>query len=442
MARLRDQLLATFVAEGVNLVSGVVFGIMAARALAPEGRGIVAAAWSAVTISVLVSGLGVSKSLVSRLNDRTSGFNTIDYYSGLIVLSPLIVLFGWGVLFPLMPDFPPDARKIALAIIALAVPVIFLSDVVRSILRARRRIYLLNATSSAAAITRVIVMGVLWYLGKVSIVTVLMIEVGFHAFIGIVGSWALRHKLLNRPGFTAAIGAIRSMLSYGTPFLIYSLLLNLVNRLNVLIVERLSSAEEAGYFAIGIRLAEYLGTITLQISFVFVPYLAQMPHKTAALSRAADVTRTSMLFLGPAAVVLVITANTLIPALYGSAFAAAAPVSQIMALGVLAATVFQFSGIAAIASGDLRVITTCAAIGFVLNMALSFILIPHFGAMGAALSATMAHTASLTAHVLVLWIRSGISPWATLIPKRTDVVTVLRIFQPSLQRTVDKLEHH
>ena len=49
---LRNQLASTYATEGLKIVFAVAFGIISARALGPEGRGYVAAAWTAATIAV------------------------------------------------------------------------------------------------------------------------------------------------------------------------------------------------------------------------------------------------------------------------------------------------------------------------------------------------------------------------------------------------------
>ncbi|MEN3977217.1 oligosaccharide flippase family protein [Emcibacter sp. SYSU 3D8] len=426
MARLRDQLLSTYAAEGINLISGVVFGIMSARALEPEGRGVVAAAWAAVSISTLISSLGIGKSLISRLNDSDSGLTAADYLGGVLALMPVVMMLGWAVLFSMAPNFPPEQRILGWVLIALAIPVVFVSDMVRSVLRARRRIFWLNLTVSGGAVLRVAVMGLLWMLGVISIGAVLVIEIGFHAVIAAVGCWSLRGALLNGPRMGAVTGAVKAMLGYGILFQLYSLLFNMINRVNVVMLEKITGAEAAGYFAIGARLAEYMGTLTMQISFVMIPYLAQQRDKSDAVQRAMDLVRMSVLVLVPAGVVLMLVAGYLIPILYGSAFVSSVAICRTMIPGIVAAVLFQLASMPAVAAGRMRLVTMCSAIGFAVNGVAMLILTPRWGAVGAAAAATLGYVSLLGAHLLTLRLSMGISPIDVLIPKRSDFMAVRR----------------
>lgn len=426
MASLRNQLLTTYAAEGVNLVSGLAFGIMSARALEPAGRGVVAAVWAVVTIGMMISGLGVAKSLVSRLNDRDIQLTSSDYYGGLIVLLPVLSLIAWGIIIPFAPVFSEEARPLLWFILILIAPVMLATEFARSVLRARRRIYILNGITAGAAIARVGVLGTLWYLDKASILTVLMIETGYWMLIGVLACFALADSLKRSPHFSNVLAVIQSLLSYGLMFQAYSTLFNMVNKINIPVLNAISGAEITGYFAVSVRFAEYLGIFTNQILFILIPFLAQKEDKLAAFQYAIKLTRISVVFLVPAGIAMVAAADWCIPLLYGEAFAPSVAPFRVMVLAIVTATLFQLTGIAAVATGKLKMVTACAGIGLCVNAILMFILIPYFGALGAAMAAVAGHITSLTTHLIALKLWFGVAVADVLLPTHRDFRDVRR----------------
>ncbi|MFN4228307.1 oligosaccharide flippase family protein [Parvibaculum sp.] len=421
MAALRGQLVSTYAAEGVSLVSGLAFGVIAARVLGPEGRGLVAVIWTGITIGMMVSSLGIAKSLVSRLNDKAIDLEGSDYYGALILSLPFLSVLAWAVILPLMPALPVSERVSLCAMLVLLVPVMFATDVARSVLRARRRIYVLNAVAAVAAIVRISALVVMWSLDHITVAVVLMIEAAYWVFSGLVVGAALSNSIFSPPKFARALDAIKSLLSYGILFQLYSILFNFINKINVPIINHLSSPEAAGFFIVGARFAEYLGTFANQIVFVVLPFLAQKENKLDAIQYGQRLTRTSLVFMVPAALIMIVAADPVIALLYGVDFAPAATPLRFMTLAIVAATVFQFSGMAFIATGQVRGVTICSAVGFCCSVLLAFLLIPQFGATGAAASAAVGYLVSLSAHLLVMKLSFGYPIASSLVPRAHEL---------------------
>lgn len=407
--RLRHQFAMTYATEALNLVCSFAFGVLAARALEAAGRGQAAAAWTVLTIGVIVFGFGVTKALVSRLNIRDGELTTSHYYAALIILLPAQVVASWVLITILFPQLPSSAQFIAYGVVMVAAPVSLATDIVRSIHRARRRIWVINVGTAASAIGRVSILLALWSSNSVTVTSVLMIELGALCLSGGIAIWCLRGPLIShRPIFDRALPAVLSLLKYGIVFQFYSVSLALISRSNVLALSYSSGDAAAGQFAVAARLSEYVGTFANSASLVILPFLAQAATGVLRVNTSSLVCRLVVLTLVPTGVILVLTAPLLVPFLYGPTFEEAIGPLQIMVAASFCATLFQFSGGVALATGKMLPLAGIASFALVLNLLAMAVLIPSLGALGAAWAALFAYACALLANCLYLKFRHGV----------------------------------
>lgn len=430
MASLRRQLLTTYAAEGVNLVCGLTFGILAARALEPAGRGVVAAAWAAAGISVMWAGLGVSKALITRLNDRADARSSAEYFGALLAMLPVMTLGAWAIMAPLLPDFPPTERWIALLVVFAAPPVMLATEAARGVLRARRRIGQLNLMVAGAALLRVAALAALWRLNAVSIAVVLGIELAYFLVIGAAAAFALRRSLAARPRFRGVPATVKLLVASGLGYQVYALVFNMIGRSGVPVTHHLLGDAPAGYYAVGSRLAEYVATFANQVVFVLLPYLAQQTNTEAMLTKTVRAARLSILFLTPAAAILAIAAPWLVPWLYGAAFAPAVPIMRMILLASCLAVVVQLLASGAVASGNMRMLNLGAVAGLATALSAMLVASGRWGATGVAAATAAGYAVTLGVLLVSLQRRAGVRPLDVLIPRPDDLRALLRRGRP------------
>lgn len=421
--RLSTQVLLTYATEVVSLVCGLAFGIVTARVLEAAGRGQVAAAWTAFTTSVLIVSLGISKALISKLNERGS-LGASDYFGALIVLVPLQALVACTIIYAFFPTLPDAIRGPALAIALIAAPTHLSAEVARCLHRAHRRIWAINVGTLLAALGRVIAILALWLSDQVSVTSVLAVELGALLFSGCIVVVSLRAHL-PRPAFANVGPASLTLIGYGLWFQIYSLGISMVTKSNVLILHNIGGDAATGHFAVATRLAEYIGTFTNALQLVFLPFIAQMSSDKARGQFTALVCRSSVLLLIPLAAILALSAPVLVPFLYGESFTGSVAPLQIMAAAVVAATIFQFTGALPVATGKLWPVALISISGLAINLIGTLLLVPRYGAIGAAVSALIAYLCALSFHVAVLKMRNGISISDMLVPRPDEVRALL-----------------
>jgi O-antigen/teichoic acid export membrane protein len=108
--------------------------------------------------------------------------------------------------------------------------------------------------------------------------------------------------------------------------------------------------------------------------------------------------------------------------LFGAAFLPLVPALRVLLIGVVALSI---GGVIAnyfmLNAGKMRVPFTTAGIAAALCAVLSFLLIPRFGMLGAAISTTVAYLVQQTLSVAAFCRETGISPLRVLVIDREDV---------------------
>lgn len=430
MARLRTQILTSYGAEFFNLACSLAFGIITARALEASGRGQAGAAWATFGIATLVVNFGIGKALIARLNDRSS-LGVGDYLGAVALLIPVQILGAWLILLAIFPALPPDVRPLALAFVIGAAPVHLLGDAARCIHRANMQIGILNIGTALTAAGRLVAILLLWRFDAISVFSVLAIEASALVVLALTALATIRRSTGSaRPRFGHAWPAVRSLLAYGFAFQAYSLAYNMVPKASIIALHAFRGDAATGHFVVAARLAEYIVTFTNNINLVIVPFIAQMAVKADRKAFAALTCRMAVLILIPAAVVAIAIAPVAIPFLYGPTFEGSVIPFQFLAVAMALATLFQFSGSLAIASGELRGLVVVAIAALLIGCAALALLIPLYGATGAAIAVLIAYAAAVVMHFAKLRLHDGVSLADLVVPRMADVLRAIRRPQP------------
>jgi O-antigen/teichoic acid export membrane protein len=191
----------------------------------------------------------------------------------------------------------------------------------------------------------------------------------------------------------------RELAGYGLRAQTGGLIAQLNLRLDFVILSALTGPAVLGVYAIASKFAELLRVLTMAITYVLYPAYARDGRRRAAARARSTIPRAGLLTAG-AAGVLWLSAPTLIPAVYGPAFANAVLPARIVLVGL------ALEGTAAVITAFLYGagrpgLNSCAmAAGLVVTVALDLALISSFGAVGAAIASA---TAYATASLALLW---------------------------------------
>ena len=186
---------------------------------------------------------------------------------------------------------------------------------------------------------------------------------------------------------------------------------------DVLVVGSLLGPEAAGKYGAASQLAAAVSFGVTAISFIALPIIADLYARHALKELQALIThvaRLGLLLSVPVLIVLSVAAGPVLSA-FGPSFADAAGILILLGFDQLIGVIFGIAGYLLVMTGHqvtaARVIVGCA----VLNLALTFVLTPRFGLLGAGLATTI--TTLVRCYLLMAQMRASLglslAPWPT-----------------------------
>lgn len=202
----------------------------------------------------------------------------------------------------------------------------------------------------------------------------------------LIASAVLLHRvnLLPRPGWVR--GFLRPAVRFGAQLQLSDLLVTLTGRLDLVLVYRLRDSTTAGSYSVALTIGALVAMVPIVIAYVVYPRLARI-DEVEARRITTQAFRLGMVFAAGIAGALALLTPLAVPAIFGSAYrGATVPTLVLLPGGVLMSGQWLLCRAAA-ARGKPKALSMSFLASFVTMIALDFLLIPSFGAVGAAIGA-------------------------------------------------------
>lgn len=390
------------VAEVVGKLASVALAVVAARVLGDAGFGVFAFALSFSLLLATIPIGGFSTLLVQRASaapDQLDRLLTQALGINTALAVPVYLLVG-GAVAAARPS-----REAALAVVVLLVA--SLVEVWTTTLRSAAQVRQQQLGVALALVAQRIGTAVL-------AVAVLVLGAG-------VTGLALAYLAGTALGGVAVVAAVRRLQvrldrsglvlreSWATvraafPISVDTVVSMALFRLDVVLLGLLASDAAVGHYSAAYRLLETVLFLTWTVNNAVFPTVAADPSPArvrGALERLLAVAATAYL---PFGLLLLLRAPDLLDLVYGGDFAApGTPVLRWLALAPLAFALGYFASYAMLALEQRTRVVLASCLAAAVNVLLNLLLIPVFGATGAAAATTACYL--LEAAVLVGWLR-------------------------------------
>ena len=368
---------------GANLLmplSSLITGPLLARALDPSGRGSMAALVVPISLANQVFTLGLPEALTFYVARRR-----IDRRGALVVSlvgGPLVGIVSAGLLWAVTPvllrNYPDQQTAFRILSLTLVLSLTFAG--IRGVVQGRRRFDLVAYERFAGVVLRLALLVLLVFAGlltplSAAWVTVLSAIVGslllLRCFFGTSAPVddPVRYRSLSRFAATVAIGTFGGVL---------------VLRLDQTLMTPLTSAEQLGFYAVAVSLAELPTALALAARDVVTTVTAD----TNEVGYTAMVARRALLIVVALSLVGIMLAPIAIPLLFGEPFRPAVPMAQILFVGTAAITISMILSGGLLGSGRPALMSIIQTGGAVLTIPALFLLVPRWGGVGAATATT------------------------------------------------------
>lgn len=368
---------------------GLFTSIVVARTLGPIKNGIIAALLVYPSLFISVGSLGIRQSTTYFLGkDIYSEKEIKTAISQIWLLSTVISVLAC---FILITQFSKAGKDIYLVLLAIApIPFSLFNTYNSGIFLGKNEIRQFNRINwippaiiflSTIILLLVFTLGIKGYmvamiLGPVFIFVLLLFKNKFLKAFSIKFNWNI----------------IKKMLQLGLVYAIALFVINLNYRIDIILLDNLSSPYETGIYNKGAVITQYLWQIPMILSTIVFARSAVSKDDKLFSYKVAQLLRISFLLIGLGSIVLYLFSEFIILTMYGVDFKDSVLVLNLLLPGVILLTIFKVMNTDLAGKGKPWVAVKAMFPALIVNIVLNLIWIPLYGSNGAAVASTISYS--------------------------------------------------
>jgi O-antigen/teichoic acid export membrane protein len=391
----------TAVGNALPPVALLVTQVLLAQSLGVNGRGTVAAATAPLMFAVAFLTLGLPEALTYLVAQRRGGRHIRQF---VFSLAALLVAGLLGILCILLLARPLSvgnnelAHLMTIAVGAL-IPALW-TGAMRGVAYGAQDWWLITAERSFSALLQLAVVGALFLTDSLTLLSSTL-SIAAAPFVGAAVYlcsprwWAI---LRGSASSKAGSPVVALVISYASRVWLGSAAGIILMRLDQVIMTPLAGVQQLGIYVVGVAVTSGVLLFSSTVRDVIFA-LESGEQSTSRVGRAA---RISTLVTALVAAIIAAASPWLIPLLFGPEFSGAIPVVVVLSLAFSLAVPGSVAGAALSARGRPELRSLTLSIQMVLFVIAMLLLVPPFGAVGAA--AAMLAGAVAPAHLNIHWL--------------------------------------
>lgn len=426
MRSIVQDILSVFKSKVIIILAGLFNAMITARTLGPELNGVLASILVYPSLFITFGALGVRKSsayLIGRkLEEESIVYKSIIHLW--LVSSVITGLVSFGLVYFTLAN-RPSTDLILLAIIPI--PFTLLNTYLSGIFLGKNQIKEFNEVNWIPNVTTLFFTLLLVYFINWELKGVLLAQTLGQGVMSMI----LFYKIGAAQLFSININwsVIRKILKIGLAYATGLLIVNMNYRLDVIIMEQISTAFETGIYSKGSVLTNLLWKIPMLLGTIVFARSANAKDRRVFSLQVCQLLRLSLLLIAIGSIVLALLSKPIILVLFGSDFLGSAEVLRWLMPGVVLFTIFIVLNMDISGQGRPLFLARALVPALLINVILNLILIPKQGAVGAAFSSTVSYTLGA---VLFIWHYSRftqIKISEILLYKREDFDVIIRVLK-------------
>lgn len=395
--------------------------VLQARLLGPEGRGQLSLISATVGVAVLYLGLGLPSALTFHVASNKVSPSQLRRPLALFVMMSLAVLS-----LSLLALIVAGKSEVVLGGLPLTVTVPAVLGLFSLATHNGWMTAILLGKREFSVINRVTMLGVVVPVSSYAVglaLKPLPLTPAAFAFCVLFATDLLKAALLARRVWSldavastpnqAVLAPLKMMVGYSLLAWACDAIQFLTYRVDVWLVRDARGDAELGHYTLAVTLAEMVWLLSSAMASVLFPHVpglsrAAATHLTCRLAGFALVASTAIAAAGFGLSI------PLLPVLFTSAFSPSVSLLGLLLLGVAPYSVAKIVGNSLAGSGAMRYSLYTAILGMVVCVSLDLLLIPRWGATGAAIATATAYLV-FTTVIVSFFRRHAQVPWTTLL---------------------------
>ncbi|MEV0595080.1 oligosaccharide flippase family protein [Nonomuraea cavernae] len=408
--------LRTLASRGVRLALETTTGVLIARTLQPEGRGVYAVITTAAFAAIVVGHLSLEKSQITFWSNqsRHQSLATNGLLLGLVMGS--VSALG-ALVFVVVSGSPGGFALWALAL--SVVPLGAASVNLNSILTLQSRMDVVNRQSLAGALAQCSGILVLAAIGHLTIASVIICWAVATALPFAFAVSGLRPISLRIDG-----ALVKRQLGLSSKYHVGWVALYLLVTIDILLLGAMDSPAAVGLYTVAVTVMTLTRIPCETITQVILPRQASRDVDDA---KHVTVRALRLILLVSSGTVALLAAASpwLIPLVYGQSFAGSVAPLLVLAPGTIALMLIRPLEQHLVRLERPMTMTAIAVGSLCANILLNLALIPRWGTVGAALASTVTYIAMALLE-MSRFARSTGMPMGALIPRPSDVRSIVQ----------------
>ena len=381
-----------------SIICGVLVVILLTRILGVEGFGLYYALLVIPIIVVSLTHLGIRGASIYMLGQKK--FNDDQIVSSvlftLLFTSILGVLASIGAYyFFYEPEYTVLLISLVIIIIPFRLAVIYIvgiffgKDEIKQANRFEWTINLINLILAAALV---------WGLNLGLPGAVISISVA-NVLVGLWGLYIISKKFNISFKFIPKI--VKQMLRLGIMYAFTFFIIQLNYRVDILLLEKLSTIHEVGIYSLGAHIAEQLWQIPLAISIVLFSRTANMKDHSLITQSTISLARLSFVLIFLLSLAVIFVAPYIIPFVFGDEFSPSIDILQLILPGVIILVIFRVLSGQLAGMGKPYLAVYVFAPALIINILLNFLWIPEYGGKGAAWASDISYAVGTIGYWII-----------------------------------------
>jgi O-antigen/teichoic acid export membrane protein len=214
----------------------------------------------------------------------------------------------------------------------------------------------------------------------------------------------------------------RRLIAFSIPILIQGVALIALQRSDVVLLGAMKGTHAVGLYVPALRLTDVTAVVLSSVIAYYVPVIAPMiaaREWTRVRSMYTILAKWGLVLLGPILAALIIAPLPILVLMFGRELGPAENVTRVLAIGYMVNLLAGHNSATLLALGKTKEIGIRSVVALVVNIGVNAVLIPRYGALGAALGTSIVYTGLNVANSILIYRAAGIHPF------RRDYLTLL-----------------
>lgn len=374
------------------IFSGLLTSMIIARALGPDNNGVIAALLVYPSLFMSVGSLGIRQSTTYFLGKQIFTENQIK--KAVIQIWFFTTIISIVICYFLMTGLSNSGENKLLVLFALApIPFALFNTYNSGVFLGKNQIKQFNKINWVPSLLILVLTGILVLFYSFGIKGYLIALIGGPMFISFF--LLFKNKFINSFSIKLDWKVIIPMISLGSVYAIALLFISLNAQLDIIILDKLSTAHETGIYSKGYSVSNYLLQIPWMLSTIVFTRSSISKQDVKFSKKVCQLLRISFVLLLIVSIILFLISDFLIVLMFGEEFHESALVLKYLLFGTLFLSLFKILNQDLAGKGKPWISMKAMIPGLIINIVFNFILIPKYGAMGAALASTISYSVAI-----------------------------------------------